>query len=243
MKPQKLLIIGTILLFIAATVPWLFTFGGRALSVDPSDWGVFGDYFGGILSGPMALAGFIALLITIQQQRNFAQSEQKKANDLKYFESAQRCLQRAYETIKPTGEEAPPKSRLAWLSTARWLLAANALAQRISSVSPALQDAYELEAEHYRTVFSSFLRSRQIDSVFSQPSFFAGKTGVSGSELEERSVRVVLEFMEWPEEKQDLIGAVRLYDREEVEAMPAWLRGFQAHLLDKRRFQKGSPSR
>ncbi|MDP3653279.1 MAG: hypothetical protein Q8R67_16515 [Rhodoferax sp.] len=242
MKAQKLLAVGTAISILAATVPWVVTFGGQALSLDPSDWGVFGDYFGGILSGPLALAGFVALLITIQQQRAFAQAEQDKANDLKYFESAQCCLQRAYAAIRPVEADKPPKERLAWLTTARWLLAADALANKISAVSPALRDAYELEAEHYRMLFSDFLRPNRMDSVFFQWEFFEGDRTVSGSELEERSVRIVLEFMEWPELKKDAIDKVPLYTREEVESMHVWLRGFQRYLEGKLRFQREAPS-
>lgn len=61
---------------------------------------------------------------------------------------------------------------------------------------------------------------------------------MSGSELEERSVRVILEFMEWPEEKIDAIDKVPVYTREEVDDMNVWLRGFQSYLLEKRRFRQ-----
>lgn len=138
-KIQIALIAVTGIAYIAAITPWIITFGGNPLSPSLQDWGNFGDYIGGILSGPLAVVGFIALLITIQQQRDFAQAEQNKANDLKFFESAQQCLLRAYETIKPNNAETPPKSRMVWLTTARWLLAATALGNRISDTSPALR--------------------------------------------------------------------------------------------------------
>jgi len=238
MKVQRVLAFATATVCAVAIAPWIITFGGLSLSRTPADWGVFGDYVGGVLSGPLALAGFIALLITIQQQRGFAQAEQNKANDLKYFESAQQCLKRAHETIKPIGAETPPKSRVVWLTTARWLLAAKSLAAKISETSPSLKEAFDLEAEHYRMLFVDFLKPNQMDSVFSQENFFIGDHTRSGSELEERSVRVVVEFMEWPEEKSDAIDKVPLYMRDEVDGMFVWLRGFQLYLLKKRRFNQ-----
>lgn len=238
MKTQKILVVMTAIACFIAITPWVMTFGGLPISSAPADWGVFGDYVGGTLSGPLALAGLVALLITIQQQRSFAQSEQNKANDLKYFETAQQCLKRAYEAIKPTEAERPSKSRLVWLTTARWLLAASSISDKISTTSPSLKDAYELESEHYRMLFAGFLKPLQMNSVFSELNFFVGDHTMSGSELEERSVRVILEFMEWPDEKRDAIDKIPAYTKEEAEAMHVWLRGFQTYLLSKRRFRE-----
>lgn len=238
MKVQKALIFATATACTVAITPWIITFGGQPLSPTPTDWGVFGDYIGGILSGPLALAGFIALLLTIQQQRSFAQAEQNKANDIKYFESAQQCLKRAYETIRPTGAERPPKNRMVWLTTARWLLVAESLVSKISQTSPSLKEAFEIEAEHYRMLFVDFLKPKQMDSIFVEENFFAGDYTRSGSEIEERSVRVILDFMEWPDEKIDALDKVTLYTRDEVDGMLVWLRGFQSYLLRKRRFNQ-----
>ncbi len=237
MKTQKALAIATAATCALVITPWVIKFGGKPLSSETADWGVFGDYIGGTLSGPLALAGLIALLITIKQQRSFAQAEQNKANDLKYFETAQQCLKRAYETIRPNEMERPPKNRLVWLTTARWLLAANTISGKISVTSPSLKEAYELEVEHYRMLFADFLNHNQMNSVFSESAFFTGDRTMSGSELEERSVRVILDFMEWPEEKRDAIDRIPAYTREETEAMHLWLRGFQTYLLGKRRFK------
>lgn len=236
---QKILAIATAIACLVTIALWVFTFGGQPLSLTPADWGVFGDYIGGTLSGPLALAGFIALLITIQEQRAFAQDEQNKSNDLKYFESAQQCLKRAYETIKPIpAVNSPPKNRTAWLTSARWLLTANTIASKISDTSPSLKEAFELEAEHYRLLFSDLLKPNQMDSVFSEKEFFVGDS--SGSGIEERSVRVILKFMEWPEEKNDALHDVPLYTREEVGAMCPWLHGLQTYLLTKPRFKQNS---
>lgn len=238
MKTQKLLVITAATACLVVITPWVISFGGKPFSSTPADWGVFGDYVGGALSGPLALAGLIALLITIEQQRSFALAEQNKTNDLKYFETAQQCLKRAYEAIRPNEAEAPPKNRLVWLTTARWLLAADTISEKISATSPSLKEAYELEVEHYRMLFAEFLKPKEMNSVFSELAFFARDHTQSGSELEERSVRVILEFMKWPDEKRDVIDKVPAYTREEVEAMPVWLRGFQTYLLGKHRFRE-----
>ena len=103
MKVDSVLIASTVIACVVTVAPWIVVFSGYSLSTSPADWGVFGDYIGGVLSAPLAAAGFVALLITIRQQRKFAQSEQNKANDLKYFEGALKCLERAYETLHPPG--------------------------------------------------------------------------------------------------------------------------------------------
>lgn len=95
--------------------------------------------------------------------------------------------------------------------------------------------------EHYRMLFSDFLEPRRMSSIFAQPEFFVGDATISGSELEERSVRTILDFMEWPEEKSDAIDKVPPYTGAEVESMDVWQRGFQAYLLGKRRFKEEPP--
>lgn len=236
LKLQKTLIVGALGSVVITIVPWILTFGKNSVSLNPTDWGAFGDYFGGVLSGPLALVGFLALLVTIKQQREQARSEQKKTNDQKYFEGAEKALQRAFETIKPANTEAPVSNRLLWLTTARWLLAADALSKKISNESPALIDAYELEKENTRMFFRNFLRPTSMDSVFTQRHFFEGERGNSGSELEERSVRVVIDFMKWPDEKVDDLHGVSLYTREEADGELGFYFGFQAYVRAKRRF-------
>lgn len=237
MKIQRILIIFTAIVCILAIAPWVVTFWEQPLSNIPADWGVFGDYVGGVLSGPLAIVGFIALLLTIQQQRTFARDERNKANDLRYFESAQKCLMRAYQSIKPSDAGIPSSKRLVWLTTARWILSADSISDKISSTSPALKDAFELEAEYYRGLFSEFLKPNEIHSVFSQKSFFVGDASINGAEIEERSVRVILDFMKWPDSKNDPLRHVPPYSKQEAEEMHVWLRGFQAYLLEKPRFR------
>ncbi len=55
----SILILGT---FIAAPIGfYLWTFAGNELSSNPSNWGVLGDYFGGILNPIISLASLIVL--------------------------------------------------------------------------------------------------------------------------------------------------------------------------------------
>lgn len=237
MKIQKYLAIATATACVIAIAPWIFTFGWQPLSSMPTNWGVFGDYIGGVLSAPLAFAGLVALLATIQQQQAFAQAEQNKSNNLRYFEGAVKCLERAYSTFHPLGVDAPKKDRLVWLTTARWLLAARDLSRQISSTSPALKTAYGVEEEHFRMLFYGFLDPTAVSGVFSVKEFFEGNFTREGAEIEERSARVILDFIEWPEGKVDAIDQVPLYTAAEVEAMNISLRGFKAFLHEKKRFQ------
>lgn len=85
-------------------------------------------------------------------------------------------------------------------------------------------------------LFSNFLRPTRMDSVFTQRQFFEGVPRNSGRELEERSVRVVIDFMKWPDEKVDDLHGVSLYTREEADGELGFYHGFQAYVQAKRRF-------
>jgi hypothetical protein len=238
LKFQKLLIFGALGSVLITLFPWVLTFGMNPVSLDPADWGAFGDYFGGVLSGPLALAGFLALLVTITQQRDLAKAEQQQINDQKYFEGSQKCLQRAFETFKPGEVSGPISSRLLWLTTARWLLSADALSKKISTASPALSEAYLLEVEHTRMLFDGFLQPSNVHSVFAQRNFFTGEASRDGMPLEERSVRVVLNFVKWPEEKIDALHDVPQYTEAEANDLRVHYRGLQAYILSKPRFNR-----
>ena len=138
--------------------------------------------------------------------------------------------------MKPCILQGSYQNRLAWLTAARWLLSAEALSENISETSPALKTAYGVEVEHYRVRFYDSLRPTKFDGVFSDQSYFEDDVPKSGSQLEERSVRKVLEFMNWPDEHVDLIDSIPLYTREEVDEMSMSLRGFKSFLLESRRF-------
>ncbi|MCV9385288.1 hypothetical protein [Reichenbachiella ulvae] len=64
-KPiKKILLPFLIVLFIGILVPIIFyvhQFSGSGLSEDPNNWGVLGDYFGGVLNPIIALASLIIL--------------------------------------------------------------------------------------------------------------------------------------------------------------------------------------
>lgn len=53
-----------------ALIPYIMVFAKNGVSNAPDDWGIFGDYFGGILNPLLAFLALIALLVTIKLQIN-----------------------------------------------------------------------------------------------------------------------------------------------------------------------------
>ncbi|KFF09133.1 hypothetical protein IX38_01040 [Chryseobacterium luteum] len=65
MKSSRIILIGSIIALIAIILPVIFyvvNFYEYNRSTDPSDWGVFGDYIGGVLN---PIISFLTLIITV----------------------------------------------------------------------------------------------------------------------------------------------------------------------------------
>ena len=75
-------------------------------------------------------------------------------------------------------------------------------------------------------------------SVFARRDFFDGAASRDGGQLEERSVRVVIDFMEWPAEQIDALDAVPQYTKAEADELGARYRGFKAYIMSKQRFNE-----
>jgi uncharacterized membrane protein len=63
---------------VAALGLYLFAFGTLSLSTTPGDWGVFGDYVGGVLGAVSGVFALAALLVTVVlQARNLEYTKQE----------------------------------------------------------------------------------------------------------------------------------------------------------------------
>lgn len=217
-----------ILIAIAATiaivsVPWAITFYDAPFSSKPEDWGVFGDYFGGILSTIVSIFGFLALLVTIQIQRNVMsmqvdvleaqwkgiEQDKQTRDDEIYNRQAIQCLEEALTKLTKPNTSEIIRDRVAWLESARLILSAKELSSRITSES--MRTVYIASQRLIRSKFMTILDTKKCPQTLGAQ-FFDGpysEQEIKGSNrLEKRSVYTVYKFASWPSEEHDLINNV-----------------------------------
>lgn len=237
MKLEKGLIISVAVGFLVVLLGWSWNFRSAAISGNPSDWGAFGDYLGGVLSPILAFVSFMGLLLTIREQRAGTDVTRVVNDDRQYFEHAVSSLQRAYEVITNDGQQAvPAKDRLKWLTCARLLLAAKKVSKRISIHSEGLKDVYRGEEEHWRRKFYDLLKPISTKGVGATASYFKQDDSEHAIQIEERSIKVIFDFAEWPDGMHDPIDDVPLFSEEEIERMTVGKSGVRSYVLSLPRF-------
>jgi len=106
----------------------------------------------------------------------------------------------------------------------------------MSQDSNGLRTLYESEEEHWRHQFYELLQPVSPRGTGSQASFFQADQALHRSEIDERSIRVVYEFSDWPADRADSIDSVPRYTRDELEAMGIGMVGVRNYVLSKPRF-------
>lgn len=231
MKIERLLLIAALVAVLLAIAPWLYTFSTTPVSGEPSDWSYFGSYVGGILSPVLAFASFVGLLMTLTQQRAAIAVQRAADDDKNYFNHAVSSLERAYDVISAGDQSTGPvRERLAWLTCARLLLSAKDVSALISDQSKGLRALFAGEEEHWRYCFYELFQ-RVNPPVGRNPTFFSCPTNPQRDEIDERSIRVVFDFVNWPEGKEDSIACVPRYTEEELNAMGLLMSGVREYLL------------
>lgn len=231
MKIEKMLLYFASVLCLVPLTPWLWTFWAPALSSNASDWANFGTFVGGALSPLLAFASFVGLLLTLNMQRT-------ESDDLSYFNHAVKSLERSYLSLTDASHPGEIKrDRLAWLNCARLLLSAKSVYEKISDKSVGLRVLYDGEEEHWRHQFYELLNAKENAALLQKPSYYGDPVGSEAVLLEERSLRVVFEFSNWPESKADPIEKVPLYSLAELEALKGVHSGFKQFVLSKPRFK------
>jgi hypothetical protein len=144
------------------------------------------------------------------------------------LDAAARLLERAYETFDKSRNEKwsnlPQPSRLLWLTVARMIKEAESTAADIAEPS------HKVLYDHAR----SFWRGRLYDLLLPLQTvslrYFAedadSMLAVIGGEkrmpLAENSLRVVLDFLEWPATKKDPLEGIKDYKDAEIARMRAF---------------------
>lgn len=165
-----LIIFVTIAVSVALVLlPWVATFYNAPLSTTPADWGVFGDYFGGVLSTLVSIFGFVALLVTIKVQREVMEmqmgalkaqwksieQDKETRDDEVYSRQSLQCFDEALSKLKGSEDGRLYRNRVAWLESARLILTAKHLSARITSES--VRETYKAAEKVFRSRFSTLL--------------------------------------------------------------------------------------
>lgn len=234
MKLERSLIFGTAIISVVVLLPWVKVFWSPSFSRESKDWADFGTFVGGVLSPTLALAAFVGLVITIKLQRDAAQREREIRDNESYFKHAVSSLERAFATLRPKDASHPAHDRLAWLSCARLLLAASDVSKQITASSPGLKQLYKGEEEHWRHQFYLLLQPGTMGGVGGDASYFTADSSGFHSPIDERSIRVIYDFVRWPEDRKDPIEDVPRYTEDELEQMRFGMRGIRDYVRSTR---------
>lgn len=199
-------------------MPWAYTFYKPVFSADPAVWGVFGDYFGGVLSTIVSIFGFVAVIVTIKKQGDGIKAQlasieldKETRDDEIYYRQALQCLEEALTVLNNPEDGRVHRDRVAWLQSARLILTATELANKITSVS--MCTTYNASEKLIRSRFQT-----RLDPVSNpetqQPSYFSGPNWDNYfnnrpfHRLEMHSVYIVYKFTSWGRDEVDLINSI-----------------------------------
>ena len=213
---------------------WLATFAGQPVSSDSARWAEFGSYLGGTLGPVLAFVSFIGLLISVQHQQKEQASLESRSDSEVYRTNATQNLERAFATFMDGESVVTPKGdRLVWLNVARLILAAQEISRKIEVES--IREVYEADEEHWRRRFYEVLDPINSSSPLNHLDYFRGSHGPHGYGLEEGSIRVIYEFCEWPEGREDPISSVDRFSEEELNGMLLGKEGIRDYVRSLRR--------
>lgn len=244
--PAKAIAIGAACLSITPCLFWVYRFWALPFSDDQQSWNHFGTFIGGTVSPLLSLAAFAGLLLTVQQaeasakqQARQAQSEeqgrQAETDATRLQALAERCWSRAYDTINDRGQ--PARNRLAWLNCARLLLAGDKAIAQISSTQRTTLQIAHAEKSHWQSRFYDLLDPVSTRSIGMTASFFQEDASEYRTQIEERSIRVIYEFIQWRDDEIDSIESVPKYTAEELDSLPPTMLGIRQYIQQMPRFR------
>ncbi|OOE57688.1 hypothetical protein [Salinivibrio kushneri] len=221
-------------------VLWSAWFAEFGISSSTSDWSNFGGFIGGTLSPLLAFSSFIGLLITIKDQRKKNELEINIRNSSVYCTHAIQCLDRAYNVLSNNGKEAQPvQDRLVWLTTARLLLSADKLYSQIVNEAESEKALYRSEVEYYQIKFYNLLDITGMRSFSMSKDYFSQASSIPGDEIEERSIKVIYDFVDWSESHIDPINGVEYFEEHDLKKFHGSQHGLKQFLQEKINRRKG----
>lgn len=164
---------------------------------------------------PLVAAGVLVALLTLLFNRQRTQSED-------YLEHAQDLLEKAYSRLAVLDEEGRPQNkRLNWLTSARLIKTAQAVASKIEE--PSHREIWKEQLNYWRGRFYDLI----FPSIEGLPSdYYAEKPDhmfVYGSgdrsPLSLKSLAVLYRFIRWPEGQEDPIRGEPAFTEEETQKM------------------------
>ncbi len=102
--------------------------------------------------------------------------------------------------------------------------------------SEGLKDVYGGEEEHWRRKFYDLLKPISEKGVGAAASYFKQDDSEHGVQIEERSIKVIYGFAEWPDDMHDPIDDIPLFSEEEIERMTVGKSGVRSYVLSLPRF-------
>lgn len=199
-------------------LPWAYTFYSPTFSKDPASWGVFGDYFGGVLSTIVSICGFVAVIVTIKKQGDGIKAQlasieldKETRDDEIYYRQALQCLEEALAILNDPEGGQVRRDRTAWLESARLILTAKEMADKITSVS--MCTTYSASEKLIRSRFQSRLDpssnpETMQSGYFSGPNWDSYFNNRSSRQLEVHSVYIIYKFTSWGRDEVDLIDSI-----------------------------------
>lgn len=244
---NHIILTSALLLILCSTIvlaPWLKWFHASSISTDPSNWGVFGDYVGGVLSTIISALGFLGIIATIKTQSDTLSTqlsaivqEKEIRDDEVYSKQSLECLNEALEKLKSPIDGKLYRSRLAWLEAARLIVTAQSLAEKIKSDS--MMYTYKAAEKVIRSRFSTLLNPDNCPETM-QPSYFYHMdwdrwiTGQRQEPIHETSAYVIYKFASWQRDTIDELDSVEKVDFHSVSERYFGARYFLEHGKDEK---------
>lgn len=230
----KLMFLSALVFSLSCTfIPWLITFRDAQWSTSPADWGVFGDYVGGVLSVLLSAFGLAALIYTlkiqsdaieiqneaIKAQLSGIQSGKESRDDEVYNKQSIECLNEAYNKLINTENGRLLRDRINWLESARLLITAQNLSSWIASKS--VNETYRAAEKVIKSRFSNLLNPEnspetKLSNYFTEVDWERSMEGSSDWDLDRASVFVIYRFASWQDSEPDEIDEIKAVMKAEL---------------------------
>ena len=164
---------------------------------------------------PLVAAGVLVALVTLLFNRQRTQSED-------YLEHAQDLLEKAYSRLAVLDEKGRPQNkRLNWLTSARLIRTAQAVANKIEE--PSHREIWNEQLNYWRGRFYDLIFPNQegfpSDYYAEKAEHMFVHSGTDRSPLSVKSLAVLYRFIRWPEGQEDPIRGEPAFTEEEKQRM------------------------